>query len=288
MEFEYFNINFRPLHQLKYAYNHQLIPVIEEIQIVDTLVIDTVIVEIFKTEQDTVQKPQYSNGLESKFNVLGKSASALLGNVRVKVDHSYRKVWSTVKSEIKNKYKFDFSTIRKFGKKYRLNLMMSHQWELARDVFNYPDSTVKTPRPDDYKLGFKIDLQAALFVNLAVGGSFSYIEQVITEDSVVKDLMGNNLSTVQLVDRTVIRKYGLTLDAEIPKINLPIKSFLLAEERSFAGVNQTQFSMETKANYRIRKISLILRHVMKKENQRTEKYSVHEIYGKISRQFDIM
>ena len=89
-------------------------------------------------------------------------------------------------------------------------------------------------------------------------------------------------------EHTKIQKFGASVLFEIPGIRLPIRSSAVGQIRDLAGLpRQTQFKIESRANYQFRKIILSLTHSWGREDLLYEVYSFHEIYGKITRQFEI-
>jgi hypothetical protein len=81
----------------------------------------------------------------------------------------------------------------------------------------------------------------------------------------------------------------VSVNTVIPFIRAPLKSVLAMESRQLAGQDpQNQVRLETKVSHRIRKISIVLQHVYMREKLLFETYSVNEIQGKITRQFNVL
>jgi hypothetical protein len=207
-----------------------------------------------------------SNDFESKLAVVGTKSTNFLGDIRMKGEYTYRKRWDESASEVRNKYIIDFLLIRRFGPSYRLSLLTNQEWELiggsAPTVGSGSSSKNKTIR----KSMFKIDGSGAPHKNLYLSGNFMIVNQ------------GENS----------IKKYGFSINTQIPYLKVPIKSLLLIESRKLGSQDpQNQIVFDTKINHRIRKITMVLRYVYRREELIFETYSFHEIQGKISRQFGV-
>lgn len=221
----------------------------------------------FKYATNTQKNPdQQSQEIETKFKLDNKFYSKLAGELQIKTSYSFRNRWNKKSSDTKNRYIFQVMIIKKLGKAYRLSFMSNNEWEMYGGWIDAGGTKLEVDKPTEKKDNYKFDIQAVLSDNLTLGVNMMIIVQGATS----------------------IKKYGFSMIANVPKINLPIKSFVLAETRDLEGLDrQTQFSIETKTNYRIRQINLVLKHVYRKETQLFEKYSINEIRGTIYRNFDV-
>lgn len=209
---------------------------------------------------------QQSREIETKFDLDNKYYSKFAGDIKIKTSYSYRNRWNDNSSDTKNRYIIDFMVIKKIGEAYRISLMSNQTWEDFGGWIDVGGKKEDVIKPIEYTATYKFDLQSTLSSNLTLGVSYMLISQ----------------------ETTSIKKYGASLIANIPQINLPIKSFLLYEERVLSGLApQTQLSIETKTNYRIRQINFVLTHEYRRENQLFETYSVNELIGTIYRNFDV-
>ena len=85
-----------------------------------------------------------------------------------------------------------------------------------------------------------------------------------------------------------ISKFSGTMSLVIPKLGIPIKSFLIKEKREMVGViPQEMMRLETKGSYNFRKIRLVLVHEYIDETLITENYTYNEFSININRDFEI-
>lgn len=210
---------------------------------------------------------QNSKEIENRFGLTGEKSTALFGDLKINGEYTYRNRWDEVGSDTKSRYKADFLAIRKLKNDYRISLLANQEWEVSGGTAPTIGSGSASKSKTIYKSSYKIDVSAVLHKNFILGADIMIIKQ------------GENLIT----------KYGLSLNAIVPFIKIPVKSVILAESRKLAGQEeQTQLSIETKVSHRIRKISLTLQHVYQKEKLVFETYHASEIQGKISRQFGVL
>ncbi len=220
----------------------------------------------FKYAHNRQEKPdKESQEVEAKFSVIGEAVAPIVGNLRFKGQYEYRNRWDELVSDSKSRYIFDLYVDKKFSPAYKVGFLTTQEVEKFWGTVQASGTDI--PSRTDQKASYKVDLRAMPHKALSLSASVMIITQGTTS----------------------ITKYGLSLISVIPKINLPLKSFLIAEVRDLQGIDtQTQLSIETRTSYRIRKISFIFKHVYRRENQIFEKYSVNEIHGKVSRQFDLL
>lgn len=220
----------------------------------------------FKVAKNIQENPnKISNEIESKSTLIAELPRfRLLGDMRMRGEHSYRKRSDEVGSDTKTRYILEGTLRRKFGNGYRLTVMAVNEWEKFGG--SAPSGGTTEPKPMVHKASYKIDLQGEPIEDLIVQANVMLISQTGTS----------------------IKKFGLSLLGDLPLINIPIKSFLLYETRDLANLpRQTQTTIETKTNFRVRKITLILKHAYRHENQLFESYSVNEFAAEIARNFDV-
>ena len=89
-------------------------------------------------------------------------------------------------------------------------------------------------------------------------------------------------------NQSQISRLTLSLAGRPPGIDLPIRSFLVAESKKLEGLpEQSLLQMEMQISYRFRQISVILAFSLYKEKLIAEDYTYTEVYAKISRAFEI-
>jgi len=209
---------------------------------------------------------QGSQEIETRFSLIGEKSTLLLGDLRLKSEVTYRNRWDDIGTDIKSRYVIDMMIMRKLGANYRVNLLANQEWEVTGGSAPTLSGSSSSGNVR-YKSSYKFDLNAAPHKNINLTGSIMIIKQ------------GDNS----------INKFGISVNAIVPVIKLPVKSILSAESRSLGGQDpQKQFSLDTRVSHRIRKISITVRHIYQREKLLFETYSVNEIQGKISRQFDIL
>jgi hypothetical protein len=76
---------------------------------------------------------------------------------------------------------------------------------------------------------------------------------------------------------------------QIPRLNIPLTSSIIRRSNKLEGMpEQTQLTNENKIKIRFRQVFISFEHVYNRENLTNEKYGYHEIYGKITRAFNIL
>lgn len=214
---------------------------------------------------------QKGNEIENKIDIRTQLPEIKrIGEFIVKTSFEWRRKSSEGKSDIKRKYIFDLTYIRKFLENYKLTLLTTQERE------TYGGSTPTPGANPDQKSAarkpqvvstYRIDLQAKPRKNIILGGNFMIIKQ----------------------KSATITKMGLSAIADIPLLNIPVKSFVARQSRDLAGLpKQTQLTSETSLSYRFRQITFLLTFNLNRENLLNERYNYSEIYGKISRQFSIL
>ena len=99
--------------------------------------------------------------------------------------------------------------------------------------------------------------------------------------------LGLNAMTISQ-DGSSITRGGASLSANLPRVNVPIRSFIIAESRELEGLpKQTSLSWETRLSYRFRQVTLIVMHGLTRESVLTETYQFQEIQATLSRQFSV-
>jgi len=221
----------------------------------------------FKYTKTVQENPsQSAQEIDTRLAIVGERSTALLGDMRLKGEANYRNRWDDIGTDIKSRYIIDLMVMRKLGAHYRINALANQEWEVAGGTAPNLSGSSSSGNVR-YKSSYKFDINASPHKDVNLTSSVMFIKQ------------GDN----------TINKFGFSLDAVIPVVKLPVKSILTAESRSLAGQDpQKQVSVDTRVSHRIRKISIVIRHIYQREKLQFETYSVNEIQGKISRQFDIM
>lgn len=209
---------------------------------------------------------QSSQEIETRFSIIGEKSTSVLGDVRLKSEATYRNRWDDVGTDIKSRYVIDVMMMRKFGTGYRVNLLANQEWEVSGGSAPSLSGSAASSKTR-YKSAYKLDINASPHKDINLTSSIMLIKQ------------GDNS----------INKYGLSVNSLIPVVKLPLKSVFVGETRKLAGADpRNQYSVETKVSHRIRKISIVIQHVYQWEKLEFETYSVNEIQGKISRQFNVL
>jgi hypothetical protein len=245
-------IKLEPRHDLKYT-----ISKVHEPQGVDSL--GNMEVLTSKTKE-----------IESKFAVVGVlPSSRKFGDIKFKLEYNYRNRMDDVGSNSTGRYLADLSSIRKFGDSFRLLL------SLSRVLETYGGST-PTPgpnpgqgsiaKPDEKQATYRIDGQWNPQDNISLGTGYVLIKQ----------------------DGNTITKVSATLNATIPGLKLPIKSFITSETRDIVGLpSQVTTNAETKLSHRIREITIIFSYLYMKEQLVGQLFTLHEAKLQINRGFGL-
>lgn len=207
-----------------------------------------------------------SNSLESRLEAKGLFPPRSYGTFSIKGEYFYRNNWNKESSNSESKYRFDMMLSKTFSKKLRVVLFSSQEWKTTGRTATSDIGKLDSSLPTEYNTLYRLDFRLKPSDNFLVNGTFSTISQ------------GN----------TNIKKYGLSFSGEIAKIQLPLKVNFLREERDLSILpKQSNMSIESETNFRVRKITLVLKHSYKKQNQLYETYYLHEIIGELSRNFDL-
>lgn len=220
----------------------------------------------FKLGSNIQENPDSdSKEVDSRTSLTSKlPASKRFGDVIVRTTHEYRKRSDDAGSDTKSKMIFDISLRQKFENGFRLTMMATNEWESFGG--SAPVGGNQEAAETIHKSSYKVGLQGEVYDGLSAQADIMLISQ----------------------SGTSIKKIGLSLLGDIPKLGIPIKTFLMQEFRNLAGApQQTQLSIETKTNFRIRQITFILVHSYKRENQLFETFSSHELQVRLSRSFDV-
>lgn len=211
-----------------------------------------------------------SNEIESKFRVEGEHANlGPAGALRVVWDWTWRRRTNDRGIDERNKTIGEVGLTRKFGRKYRLKAIAG--WE--KEIFDFEDKEQESSahpdnpgREPERRQSFRIDGQLAPWRWIDMSANAMWIK---TNDS-------------------RITKYSASLSLRIPKLGLPIKSFVSKENRELVGVRpQEVFQAETKMSYNIRKIRLVVAHKYIDETLITENYKYSEFLFRVTRDFDV-
>jgi hypothetical protein len=226
-----------------------------------------------KLSKNRQENPTKEGGeLENRLMLSGDITDfSVLGDVKFKGEYNYRnRELGDGATSSKKRYVFEFSSVKKFSGKYRISFLTNQEKETFGGSEPEPGDNPKQydpARADQIKGIYRIDVQAEPIPNLNVGGNVMTIRQ----------------------NSSSIMRYGASLSAKVPKLGIPIRSFIIAESRQLEGLpKQTQFVMETKVSYRFRQITVTLSHSVIRENLLTEEYTFQEIIGKISRHFSLL
>lgn len=207
--------------------------------------------------------------LETRFVLAGDmSEIRKLGQIKFKGEYNWRKRAQGSDSRIKNRYLLDVSLTRKFNKKYRIMMMTSQEKEMYGGTTPVPGRNLSQRDPareDQKKSSYKVDVQAEPVQGINVNANVMLMSQQSAK----------------------ITRYGASISATIPGLNIPVRSFLVGETRDLAGFVESQLSMETKLSYRFRQITITLAHSLIQQKLNNEKYKFQEIRAKISRQFTV-
>lgn len=239
-------ISLVPKHQIKYSFGRQ-------------------------TEGDSAQTVSNTSEIQNKFNLdLTIPDFLFFGNIRAKGEIDLKlQDWSN-KTIIRNRYLFDFTSTRRFGKKIKLLSFASVEKETtggSNPVAGENADQLSSAREAIIRYLYKFDLQTSPFQNIQINTNFGKIMQA----------------------ENVITRIGIAFIGDIPLLKLPIKSFLNSEKRE-VGTNAPAIltTLETKFDFRFRQISFIFSHLYTYESRGSLIYKDNEIKAKISRQFMVL
>ena len=123
-----------------------------------------------------------------------------------------------------------------------------------------------TRREDQHRRSLRLDFQAEPMQGMILGASSMYIT----------------------INGSRIRKLSLSLNWKIPRLEIPVRSYLIKERRELEGLPaQTLLQAETKLSYNFRQIRLVASHRMISETLISEDYSYQEVRAVVSRRFDV-
>ncbi|HUU46157.1 MAG TPA: hypothetical protein VM118_10540 [Acidobacteriota bacterium] len=223
----------------------------------------------YNTQRNPGEADRPGNEIETRHALSGTIPRlGVLGVMKIKGEHIWRRREIGDVPDSKNRYFLDVSLTRKFGHKYRIMLMASKEKETYGDqpAQGTGIGLYNPARQDQLKSSYKIDLQLAPWDGFSLGLNAMTISQ----------------------DGSRISRAGASLSANLPGLNIPIRSFVMTESRELEGLpKQTSMSMETKLSYRFRQITLIVIHGLTRENVLTETYQFQEIQAKLSRHFSV-
>ncbi|RME19252.1 MAG: hypothetical protein D6800_14495, partial [Candidatus Zixiibacteriota bacterium] len=189
------------------------------------------------------------------------------GNMTTRLEFTHRRKASDGASDVKRLWVFDMTMMRKFSNRFRMSLLMDQQLEQfggTSPVTGAGSHGDELARPDEHRSTYKVDLQATPVTNLTVGSGIMLLVQ-------------NN---------TTITRWMVSLNARVPKLNLPIRTTVSREVRDITGLpQQSRFSAETKVSYQFRRINFLLTHKYTREVLVANTFSLTEITAKLTRQF---
>ncbi len=195
--------------------------------------------------------------------------SEKFGEIKFKTDIGYQRQSGDNGSNIKKYYQFDGTLAKEFSKSLKLEIMTSQKIETYGGSIPVAGENAdqKSPAKEpEYRAFYRLGLKGKPFHWMLLSGTYSHITSA----------------------GTALSRYGLSLNAEIPKIGLPLKMFFNKDVRNIGDLEpQSTISLDTKITYSIRKIKITIEHSYKKENQIFDVFTNHEIRAKISRQFGL-
>ena len=211
-----------------------------------------------------------SNEIESKFRIEGEHPRlGPLGSLRLMWDWTWRRRTNDKGVDSRNKTIGEVGLTKKFGRKYKLKAIAG--WE--KESFDFVDKEIegsahpdKNSREPELRQSFRIDSQLAPWSWFDLGANAMWIK----------------------TNEARITKYSISMSLRVPKLKIPIRTFITKEDRELIGVRpQKVFQAETKLSYNIRKIRLVVSHKYTDETLITERYTYSEFLAKVSRDFDI-
>jgi len=211
-----------------------------------------------------------SNEWESKLRIEGEHPRiGPLGSMRLMGDWTWRERTNQKGVTTRDKLIGEIGLARKFGKKYKLKVLYYWEKETTIAVDKDSDNSAHpgTPaRPAELRKSFRVDAQAAPARWIDLSANAMWINS----------------------NDAKITKYSASLSLRIPKLKIPIKSFVTKENRELVGIRpQEVFTAETKLSFNIRKIRLVVSHKYIDETLLTEQYKYSEFLARVSRDFDI-
>jgi hypothetical protein len=205
---------------------------------------------------------EISREIETRTSLIGEVLSSrTLGDVRVKGLYRYRKKFDDAGSRINRIALIDFSVTKTFSDRYRMMMLSIHENESFGGTLQSSGS-----QPSQYKASYKVDLQMTPADDVMLTGNYMLITQAIT----------------------TIQKFGFSINATLPYLKIPVKSYVISELRDLSGApRQVHITMETKLSYRFRQMVLVLWHTYSREKLVKQTYTGHQIYADLRRSFSI-
>jgi len=221
-----------------------------------------------KSTRATQQSPDgKTTERESRLMVEGERPDvSFLGTLKLKGQYDWRSRKDDRGEDIKNRYLMEAGVTHRFGKHYKFQVIGTMENELygngAADGGGDPVSL----REDQHRKSLRLDLQAEPMPGMNLGINSIFIT----------------------INESKISKYSLSLNWKIPRLKIPVRSYLISEKRELEGLDpQTLLQAETKLSYNFRQIHLVASHRLTKETLITEDYSYNEFRATVSRRFDI-
>lgn len=213
---------------------------------------------------------QQSNEFETKLIMRTEMPrSKIFGDIIMRTEFIYRNKYDDIGSNITKKYYIDFFGVRSFGKKYRMTLMSSQQWEAyggSTPTAGANPNLGSIAKATEYQNSYKIDLQYSPVPTTTISTGYMIIAQAGSQN----------------------RKVSLTLNSVVPFIKARLKSYLVIQSRTIGdSPAQVQTDSETKLSFNFRRITLVFTYTFAKEKLRAGTYTLNQIQGKITRKFDV-
>jgi hypothetical protein len=237
--------------------------------------------EVETIYESKIKRVVHSNEWENKLAVVGENPHVFwLGALKVRGEHNWRRRANPGESDTTQKTLGEIGLSKKFADGHRLKLGAA--WE--KETYNIEPTealfgSIELPKRDDeIRRTLRIDLQLKPASWIEVGGNAMSIT----------------------TNESDISKLTASLSIRIPRLKIPIKSFLIKERRELGGVPLPGsllpvvgvpplelLRIETSSSYNFRKIRVVLAHQYTAETLQTEDYTYGEFSIKLFRDFDI-
>ncbi len=205
---------------------------------------------------------------ESRLMVEGARPDlGFLGDLRLKGQYDWRNRKDGRGTDIKNRYLLEAGLTRRVGRRLKLQVVGTLENELyGGEASGEGADEPVTRREDQHRRSLRLDFQAEPMQGMILGASSMYIT----------------------INGSRIRKLSLSLNWKIPRLEIPVRSYLIKERRELEGLPaQTLLQAETKLSYNFRQIRLVASHRMISETLISEDYSYQEVRAVVSRRFDV-
>jgi len=193
----------------------------------------------------------------------------VFGKLRAKGEFGWRRKTNELGDDIRRKMILDITLERRFLTHYKISIGTTQQKEMYSGSTPTPGQNTDQRNPareDQLTQSYKVSAQLSPFADFVLGADYMLLSQNSAD----------------------INKFTVSLNATIPWLKIPLKSYLTSQRRKLEGLpDQTQILSETKLSYRFRQITLTLSHSYTSEDIMNEKYEFQEIIGKVSRFFSV-